>query len=504
MLKRTSQRPSGVTLQLPLIVLVLGFTAIPIQLRPLTREMLAARMEVALDVPDIVANIVGYVPFGIVFASRGPWATLGLAASVSLLAETSQLFSESRSPGLIDVATNVLGAILGLVITSRWITIWRIRPPTFEPGRAKAIIAGTLALGYAALGARVSPLRVEETVTKYLETPRLAWLEVNQRGANAPGRLEGQWTFESAGATSVVDVSGNGLNGTLVNKPTVTDGIDGRSLTLNGTNQYVDLGDPLALRLTGSETISAWINASSFPVDDAAVVSDHSGLGYQLDTTVDRGPRTIGFKLANAFGQLMARYGRTPLALNTWYHIAGVYDAQAQTLNVYLNGKQDNGYLRGTVTNRQHVSGMKAYIGRRASEPGFEFAGAIDDVRIYSRALTQSEIEADFDAAPGAPSIPAFSEAASDRATCASHEVADSRSSGLIVVLGVLVAIAVLGFWPTVSRRTLCLACFATGLLLIPTIDPLMPAGYRWFFPLFTLAGGASIAFSIVPRETPS
>lgn len=75
----------------------------------------------------------------------------------------------------------------------------------------------------------------------------------------------------------------------------------------------------------GSMTISAWINSSSFPADDAAIVSNHNGLGYQLDTTVDKGPRTIGFKLANACKNLMARYGATPLVVDTWYHVAGVY-----------------------------------------------------------------------------------------------------------------------------------------------------------------------------------
>ncbi len=251
--------------------------------------------------------------------------------------------------------------------------------------------------------------------------------------------------------------------------------------------------------MTGSETISAWINSSSFPVDDAAVVSDHSGLGYQLDTTVDSGPRTIGFKLADTSGRLMARYGKTPLELNTWYHIAGVYDAQAQTLNVYLNGKIDNGCLLGRVTDRQHVSGMNAYIGRRASGSGFEFVGSIDDVRIYSRALTQREIEAEISATLAERSIlPSTGVSDTDNTVCPSREEpVDSRGSGLVVLLGLLVAVAFLGFQPTISRRTLWLVTFAAGFLLLPTLGATLPAGYKWLLPLLTLAGGASIAASV-------
>ena len=59
--------------------------------------------------------------------------------------------------------------------------------------------------------------------------------------------------------------------------------------------------------VAGSLTISAWINASFFPVDDASIVSTYNGLGYQLDTTVDEGPRTIGFKLTDWTGRHMAR-----------------------------------------------------------------------------------------------------------------------------------------------------------------------------------------------------
>jgi VanZ family protein len=496
--KQRPQRLARLTLRLPLIALVLGFTAVPIELQSPTRESVATALKLNLDALDIVANILGYVPFGIIFAYRGPWVALGISTTVSLLAEVSQLFSASRSSDITDVAANVLGAVVGLLVTSRWKPEWEINTPWLTISRHRAAIAAALALAYLAFGARVTPVLVEDTLTRVLKTPRVLWLDVNPRGATEPGRLEGHWTFDGPLSEVAIDRSGNALNGALVNGPVLVKGIDGQSLTLNGVNQYVDLGDPTALRLTGSETITAWINARSFPMDDAAVVSDYSGLGYQLDTTVDRGPRAIGFKLANASGQRMIRYGRTPIALNTWYHIAGVYDAQTQTLNVYLNGKNDNGCLVGTVTNRQHVSGMNAYIGRRADLAGFEFDGSIDDVRIFSRALAQSEIEAEFNATEGAESLAVAAEAAVQHSdsTCPSTEVADSRKSGLVVTLGVLVAVGILGFVPTVSRSTLLLVSFALGFLLFPSLDLTLPAGYKWLIPLLTLAGGASVGFS--------
>src|SRR6202022_4176178 len=137
---------------------------------------------------------------------------------------------------------------------------------------------------------------------------------------------------------------------------------------------------------------------TAFPGDDAAVVSrrDSSERGFQLDTTVDTGRRTIGFKLTNSSGGTMFRYGATTLQPNTWYNIDGVYDAAAQTLHVYLNGQLDDGQLVGTVTATQQSSSLDVEIGQRPGSPGvFQFNGRIDDVRIADHAITQSQIQTD-------------------------------------------------------------------------------------------------------------
>src|SRR5262249_49635612 len=156
----------------------------------------------------------------------------------------------------------------------------------------------------------------------------------------------------------------------------------GNALVFSGSDSsYVDLGNPASLQLTGSMTVSAWINSAAYPGDDAAIVSkrDSTG-GYQLDTTVDGGPRTIGFQLTNpSTGATMKRLGATTLQLNQWYFVTGVYDAQAQTINVYLNGVLDNGTLTGTVSATQQASTLNVNIGRRPIAGGYVFTGTIDE-----------------------------------------------------------------------------------------------------------------------------
>jgi hypothetical protein len=166
---------------------------------------------------------------------------------------------------------------------------------------------------------------------------------------------------------------------------------------LDGVNDFVELGNPVLLQLTGSMTVSAWVNAAAFPSDDAAIVSKRASgeIGYQLDTTVDRGPRTVGFKLTNSAGGSMFRYGATTLQANTWYHVTGVYNAATSELHVYLNGQLDDGTLVGTVTATQQNSSANVNIGRRPTGSTFNFNGRIDDVRIYNRALTPAEIQTD-------------------------------------------------------------------------------------------------------------
>jgi hypothetical protein len=216
--------------------------------------------------------------------------------------------------------------------------------------------------------------------------------------------LTAGYAFDETSGTTAADATSHAIVGTLINGPTFATGKYGNAISLDGVNDYVSLGNPAELQLTGSMTLSAWVNASSFPVDDAAVVSKRSGeIGFQLDVTKDTGPRTIGFKLTNSSGGPMFRYGATTLQPGNWYHIAGVYDAATQSLHVYLNGQLDDGVLQGTVTASQQDSSANVTIGRRSGNAGFEFAGRVDDTRVYERALTAAEIQADMLTSLGAP-----------------------------------------------------------------------------------------------------
>lgn len=209
--------------------------------------------------------------------------------------------------------------------------------------------------------------------------------------------------FEDGAGTTLTDSTGHNP-GTLRNSPVWTTGRFGSGLAFDGANNDVDLGNGPTLHLTGSMTIAAWIFVTGAPAggDDAAIVSKRqSTSGFQLDTTIDRGPRTIGFKLQDPSDAPMIRYGQTPVSEGVWHHVVGVYDATQRTMDVYLDGAADNGELLGQVAGAQNDPVASVTLGSRSGSPGgYNFNGVIDEVMIFDRALTATEVRALHRAAP--------------------------------------------------------------------------------------------------------
>ena len=143
-------------------------------------------------------------------------------------------------------------------------------------------------------------------------------------------------------------------------------------------------------------TLSAWINIAANPVDDGAIVAKLGSAGWQLKTSPDTGPRTAAIQISSNGSDSIQRYSAGVLTEGNWYHVAGVYDAAARTLDIYVNGVLNNGVLSGTVPAAQFNAPVNVNIAQRAGQPGtYNFLGLIDEVHIFNRALTASEIQTD-------------------------------------------------------------------------------------------------------------
>jgi len=222
--------------------------------------------------------------------------------------------------------------------------------------------------------------------------------------------LVAAYNFNEGSGSTVTDLSGHNLNGTIVGATWTTQGKYGAALSFNGTSSYVDLGNPAALQLTGSITLEAWVKAAATPPDDGQIVAkSNDSSGWQLKTTRDAGPQNFNVTVTNSSGTRAKRFSTTTRALNTWYHVAGVYDASARTLTTYVNGVLESGILQGTVPIANLNAAVNANIGRRTG--GYYFNGIIDEVRIYNRALSATEIQNDMNTPFGGSAIPADTQA---------------------------------------------------------------------------------------------
>ena len=175
-------------------------------------------------------------------------------------------------------------------------------------------------------------------------------------------------------------------------------------------------------------------------------------------------------------GLLMARYGKTPLALNTWYYVAGVYNAKAKTMDVYLNGELDNGFLLGPVMGNQKASRQNVYVGKRSDNDQDDFAGEIGDARIYSLPLTKAEIVASMHGsvhssgsqAAGRDHSRTPPRSEDQKEECSgSPDPEDKNLPGAAAILGVLAAIACAALLPSSGALSCLIASLAAGLLFV-------------------------------------
>lgn len=480
-----------VSLEIPVIAGVVGFTAIPLALEPFNSGDLAQVLSIG-SASDIVTNVLGYVPLGIVLAWRGPWRAIALAAVLSAAAETIQFFSPFRSPSVADFVTNVLGAALGVVLAMRW-----GRPRFFLPVTTLcAASAAALALAGVAAGPLLAPRALQRTLDQVIYAPRVALGQIatNPDGVKAPGRLEAHWSFDHDNAARISDASGERLDAIPVNHPPYVPGVGGRALALDGASQYAVSNASRAAQITGSMTASAWINPDARLRGDGGVVTTMSHLerGYAFYTTDDEDFRSIAIQLGSNNGVTVTRYGRTELQSGRWYFVAATYDAHAGALHVYVNGRLDDACLLGKAAHHQTVSGLPIHIGRHAEDDIDYFHGAIDEVELYSRALSQGEIAALYAEWPRAGAVPEETARMPDR--CPSPPAQDPTSMGWFVIFGELIALALIGLQ---AGRTNLFAGLTFGLIggLVAAeavmTDTLLPA------PLLalclTMAGGVSI-----------
>ena len=193
--------------------------------------------------------------------------------------------------------------------------------------------------------------------------------------------LQARYTFDS----NADDVGpGTAQNGTLTNGATiVTDGTRGEVLSLDGVDDYVKVtgrfGDP------ANVTLAAWVNLTSAGPSGAMVIS----LGDSVSLVTDSSGRLVGTYYAGGTWPPVEFTGT--LAGTGWHHLAFTFNDTANVATLYLDGAAVA--TLSTTDSISYTLGTDTYIGKHANgNTNFNFAGEIDDARIYDRALSASEV----------------------------------------------------------------------------------------------------------------
>ena len=165
------------------------------------------------------------------------------------------------------------------------------------------------------------------------------------------------------------------------------------SVDFDGYDDYIDLG---TMDINPSQmTISAWIKADRFD-NNQEIISKATGTGYRdyfwmigfQKRIISNNEAFPVFKLkAGATKQIVSYSSR--VYSGTWYHIAATYDGN--TMKLYLNGTMIGS--TNVSGNIQTNSNVPAWIGANPSGSNTNnFDGHIDEIRIWNKALSQSEI----------------------------------------------------------------------------------------------------------------
>jgi hypothetical protein len=227
-----------------------------------------------------------------------------------------------------------------------------------------------------------------------------------------PANMRAWWTFDETAGTSAADIAALANTGTHTNGPTPGAGQVAGALGFDGVNDHVSTPNHSELLFgRGSLSIDAWIRTSkangSQPIVDKRVQqSNGKAQGYTLFLQNGK----LAFQLANGTrtpGGFFNYFSTNPVVADgRWHHVAAtVRRPSSAALVLYVDGVSVKSVAGTSVLAGSLNEKGPLWIGRRRPVPSGPYAnahfkGMIDEVEIFSRALSASEVQSLYSAGP--------------------------------------------------------------------------------------------------------
>jgi hypothetical protein len=250
-------------------------------------------------------------------------------------------------------------------------------------------------------------LSTSEIATLYNESA----ITVNhtQTGRITDG-LVGMWSFNGgdmnwigASAGVAYDRSGRGNSGTLTNmtqSASPASGRVGQALSFNGSNSYVQIPYSATLAPTTAISFGGWMKTTDKTVSQKIFSKTEVG-GYAMVINEGTGGCNatsigafVGVDVAGVNTYYGACYDRANITNNKWHYVMATYDSE--TVRLYFDGVEVNsntaptGPIKYTYNNPFCIGSEASHVGCGVTQ---FLSGSTDEVRVYNRALSASEVK---------------------------------------------------------------------------------------------------------------
>jgi hypothetical protein len=185
------------------------------------------------------------------------------------------------------------------------------------------------------------------------------------------------------------DVSGNGNDGVVNGATLTTDrfGNANSAYSFDGIDDFIEVSGSASLNISNQITISGWVQSAAlgeFPSDVPGIVDRGPGLGSHGGYYVRLFNNKLDFAVSQPYTEFFSVADVVP---DQWLFFAATYDND--TVRIYLDGLLDTSIAVGAGNLDAWTDLAPLSIGR---EHVHYWGGKIDDVYIYNRALSASEV----------------------------------------------------------------------------------------------------------------